>query len=159
MTGNGRYTSNGKLPNVAASVSDLTHDVIELTELQTQLFTIDAKYSVEKARSCLVMVVIGVAMLLGAIPVALLTIAALCVEQLGWSYALSAGVATLVGLVITAIVLAVAYGYVKSGLVSFDRSRNELRRNIAWLKSTLRTRGHAENMAAHAATEQQPINY
>jgi len=159
MTGNGRYTSNGKLPNVAASVSDMTHDVIELSELQTQLFALDAKYSMEKARSCLIMAVIGVAMLLGTIPVALLTLAALCVEQFGWSYAASAGVATLIGLIITGIVMGVAYSYVKNGLVSFDRSRNELRRNIAWLKSTLRTRGHAEKMAAQAAAEQQPINY
>jgi hypothetical protein len=157
MTGNGRYTANGKLPNVAASVSDLTHDVIELTELQTQLFALDAKYSMEKARSCLIMGVIGAAMLLGTIPVALLTVAALFVEQLEWSYAAGAGVATLIGVVITAVVLGIAYRYVKAGLVSFDRSRNELRRNIAWLKTTLRTRGHAEKMAAQAA--EQPIDY
>jgi uncharacterized membrane protein YqjE len=157
MTGNGRYTSNGKLPNVAASVSDLTHDVIELSELQVQLLTLDAKHSMEKARACLIMGVIGVAMLLGTIPVALLTIAALLVEQLGWSYAAGAGVATLIGLIVTGVVVGVAYNYVKNGLVSFDRSRDELRRNIAWLKTTLRTRGHAETMAAQAA--EQPINF
>jgi uncharacterized membrane protein YqjE len=155
MTGNGRH--NGKVPNVAASVSDLTHDVIELSELQVQLVALDAKHSMQKARACLVMAVIGAAMLLGTIPVALLTIAALLVETLEWSYAASAGVATLVGLVITAIVMGVAYGYVKNGLVSFDRSTEELRRNIAWLKSTLRTRGHAEKAGSRAADH--PITY
>jgi hypothetical protein len=155
MTGNGRH--NGKIPNVAASVSDLTHDVIELSELQVQLVALDAKYSVQKARTCLVMAVIGAAMLLGTIPVALITIAAVLVETLEWSYAVSAGVATLVGLVITSIVLGLAYGYLKSGLVSFDRSTEELRRNIAWLKSTLRTRSHAERAASRAADH--PINY
>jgi len=155
MTGNGRH--NGKIPNVAASVSDLTHDVIELSELQVQLVTLDAKHSMQKARACLVMAVIGAAMLLGTIPVALLTIAALLVETLEWSYAASAGVATLVGLLITAIVMGVAYGYVKNGLVSFDRSTEELRRNIAWLKSTLRTRGHAEKAASRATDH--PITY
>jgi uncharacterized membrane protein YqjE len=157
MSGNGRYTSNTKLPNVAASVSDLTHDVIELTELQTQLFALDAKYSMEKARACLIMGVVGAAMLLGTIPVALLTIAALVVEQLEWSYAAGAAVATLIGLVVTGVVMGIAYSYVKNGLVSFERSRDELRRNIAWLKSTLRTRGHAEKVAAQAA--EQPINF
>jgi hypothetical protein len=155
MTGNGRH--NGKIPNVAASVSDLTHDVIELSELQVQLVALDAKYSMQKARSCLVMAVIGAAMLLGTIPVALITIAAVLVETLEWSYAASAGVATLVGLVITGIVLGIAYSYIKSGLVSFDRSTEELRRNVAWLKSTLRTRGHAEKSARRAADH--PINY
>jgi uncharacterized membrane protein YqjE len=150
MIGNGRY--DGKSPNVAASVGDLTHDVIELSELQMQLLTLDAKHSMNKARSCLIMGVGGAAMLLGPSPVALLTLAALFVEQLEWSYAAAAGVATLVGLVITAIVLGIAYSYIKSGLVSFDRSREELRHNVAWLKSSLRQRGQA-------AQTEHPINF
>lgn len=160
MIGNGRHNSNGnsKAPNVAASVSDLTHDVIELAELQTQLFSLDAKQSVSKARACFVMAVVGVAMLLGTIPVALLTVAALLVEQAAWSWAAAAGMATFIGLLITAGVLGVAYAYVKNGLLNFDRSREELRRNLGWVKSTLRTRGSAEKLAARAAAE-HPINY
>jgi hypothetical protein len=155
MMGNGRYP--GKTPNVAASVSDLTHDVLELSELQVQLLSLDAKHSVDKAKACLVMAVIGASLLLGTIPVALLAIAALFVEQLEWSYAASIGLATGIGLLLTAIVLGVAYGYVRNGLVSFERSREELQRNIAWLKSTLKTRGHVEKAAARSG--EQPINF
>jgi hypothetical protein len=155
MIGNGRY--HGKAPNVAASVSDLTHDVIELSELQAQLLSLDAKQSVEKAKACLVLAVIGASVLLGTIPVALLAIAAIFVEQLEWSYAAAIGLATGIGLLIAAIVTGVAYGYVKNGLVSFDRSRVELQRNIAWLKSTLKSRGHVERAAAETA--ERPINF
>jgi uncharacterized membrane protein YqjE len=155
MTGNGRY--HGKTPNVAASVSDLTHDVIELSELQVQLLSLDARQSVAKAKACLVMAVIGASVLLGTIPVALLAIAALLVDLLEWPYSAAIGVATGIGLVLAAIVLAVAYRYVKNGLVTFDRSREELQRNIAWLKSTLKTRGHVERSAAQSA--EQPINF
>jgi uncharacterized membrane protein YqjE len=151
MIGNGRYP--GKTPNVAASVGDLTHDVIELSELQAQLLTLDVKQSVAKARACLVLAVIGACMLLGTIPVALLALAALLVEQLDWSYAGAAAVAALAGLLIAGVVFGVAYGYIKKGLVSFDRSREELRRNIAWVKSALRTRGQAAQPA------EQPLNY
>jgi uncharacterized membrane protein YqjE len=151
MTGNGRY--HGKTPNVAASVSDLTHDVIELSELQAQLFALDARQSMQKAKACLVLAVVGACLLLGTIPVALLTIAALLVEQLEWSYAAGAAAATFIGLLITGIVLGVAWTYVRKGLVSIDRSRDELRRNVAWLKSTLRTRGQA------ASPSEQPINF
>lgn len=155
MNTNGHH--RGKTPNVAASVSDLTHDVIELSELQVQLVQLDARQSMERARTCVIMAVVGAAILLGTIPVALLTIAALLVEQLQWSYAAATAVATGVGLVLAGIVLAIAYGYVKNGLLSFDRSREELRRNIAWLKSTLRTRGRARKSAAYAA--EHPVNY
>jgi uncharacterized membrane protein YqjE len=154
MTGNGRYHDPGKTPNVAASVSDLTHDVIELSELQVQLLTLDVKQSVEKARACLVLAVVGACMLLGTIPVALLAFAALLAEQLGWSYAAAGAMAAFVGLLIAGVVLGVAWSYIKKGLVSFDRSREELRRNVAWLKSTLRTRGQAVQPA-----EQHPLNY
>jgi hypothetical protein len=155
MIGNGRY--HEKTPNVAASVSDLTHDVIELSELQMQLLSLDAKHSVANAKACIMMAVIGASLLLGTIPVALLAIAALFVEQLEWSYALSIGVATGIGILLAATVLGVAYGYVKNGLVSFERSREELQRNIAWLKSTLKTRGHVEKATAQSG--EQPINF
>ena len=151
MIGNGRYP--GKTPNVAASVGDLTHDVIELSELQVQLLSLDAKQSMEKARACLVLAVVGACVLLGTIPVALLALAALLIEQLGWSVAAGTAVATFVGLLIAGVVMGVAYSYIKKGLVSFDRSREELRRNVAWLKSTLRTRGQAAQPA------EQPLNF
>lgn len=150
MNGNGRYSA--KPPNVAASVSELTNDVIELTELQTQLFVLDLKKSAQKARTCLILSVVGICFLLGSIPVALFALAELLVAQLAWSRAAGFGVAALVGLLLSAIVVGVAWGYIKDGLVSLDRSREELNRNIAWLKSTLRKRGQS-----HAADK--PLSY
>jgi hypothetical protein len=150
MNGNGRYHT--KLPNVAGSVSDLTQDVIELTELQTQLFVLDVKKSVAKARACFILAVVGACLLLGSIPVALFAVAELLHEQLAWSRAAGFGVATLIGLLLCATVLGFAWTYVKSGLVSLDQSREELRRNISWLKSTLRNRSQR-----HAA--EKPLNY
>ena len=150
MNGNGRYCT--KPPNVAASVSELTNDVIELTELQAQLFVLDLRKSAHKARTCLILSVVGICLLLGSIPVALMALAYLLVEQFAWSRAAGFGVATLVGLLLSAMVVGVAWGYIKDGLVSLDRSREELNRNIAWLKSTLRKRGQA-----HAADK--PLRY
>jgi len=154
MIGNGRH--DGKVPNVAASVSDLTHDVIELTELQVQLVALDVKQSVGKARMLLVLTVVGVCVVLGTIPVALIALAALLMHFLAWSAAAATCVAALVGLIVAGAILGTAYSYIKKGLFSMDRSREELRRNIAWLKSTLRTRGHAP--PTHAPTE-KPINF
>jgi ABC-type Fe3+ transport system permease subunit len=151
MTGNGRY--HGRIPNVAAGVSDLTHDVIELSELQVQLLSLDVKQSVNKARTCLIMAIAGASVLLGTIPVALLALAAVLVEQLEWSVAGATATAGTVGLLIAGVVLGVAYMYVKNGLVSLDRSREEFRRNISWLKSTLRTRGNVPHRS------EQPLNF
>lgn len=150
MIGNGH--PDGKKPNVTEGVTGLTHDVIELAELQVQLLQLDMRQSFDKARTCVILAVVGACLLLGTIPVALLTLAAVLYEQAGWSIAASAGVAALVGLLVTAAILGVAWSYMNKGMVTLERSRDELRRNVAWLKSTLRTRGKAQ-------FTEQPINY
>jgi uncharacterized membrane protein YqjE len=139
MNGNGRHRT--QMPDVAGSVSGLTHDVIELAELQARLLSLDLKRSSQKTRTCLILAVIGVCLLLASIPVALLALAELLVEQLDWSRSAALGVATLAGLLLSAIFAGVAYSIVRSGLVSLDRSRDEFNRNVAWIKSTLKNRG------------------
>ncbi len=141
MNGNGRLRT--KMPDVAGSVSELTHDVIEISELQAKLFVMDVKKSSRRTRTCLVLAVIGACLLLGTIPVALFALAQLLVEQLQWSQSAALGAATLVGLVLAASAAGAAWAMVKSGLVSLQRSREEFARNIDWLKSTLRNRGQA----------------
>ena len=141
MNTNGRYQT--KSPDVAASVSDLTHDVIELAELQAQLLMFDVKKSSERTRTFLILGVVAICMLLGTIPVALFALAQLLVEQLEWSQAAGLGVATLVGLLICGILGGFAWSCMKEGLISLERSREELNHNITWIKSTLRSRGQA----------------
>lgn len=139
MNGNGRHRT--QMPDVAGSVSGLTHDMIELAELQTQLLRLDLKKSTQKTRTCLILAVIAVCLLLASLPVALVALAALLVEQLEWSQSAALGVATLVGLVLAGIFAGAAYGIVRSGLISIERSRDEFNRNVAWIKSSLKARG------------------
>ncbi len=138
MSTNGRARNNE--PNVAASFSDLAHDVIELTELQANLFALDVKDTSRSTRTALILGVSGVVVLLGTIPVALVSLAALLIEQLGWSNAAGFGAATLVGVLLGAGILAAAWSRFRTSAVTLHRSRDELRRNIAWVKSSLRNR-------------------
>jgi hypothetical protein len=138
MNTNGRVRDGE--PNVTASFAELAHDVIELTELQAQLFALDVKETAQKTRTSMILTVVGASVLLGSIPVALFALAELFVEQLGWSQAAGFAVATLVGLVLSGSILAAGWLLFKSGLNTMQRSREELSRNIAWIKSSLRTR-------------------
>jgi hypothetical protein len=130
-------------PNVAASFSDLTHDVIELAELQTQLLALDIKKSAGNARLAIALCVVGLCMLLGCLPVLLILLAEVLVDAAGWSRAASFAVAALVGLVASGVTLALGYARIKKGVIALERSRDELNRNITWLKSTLRSHGPA----------------
>jgi hypothetical protein len=138
MSTNGQ--SRNDSPGVATSFAGLTHDVIELAELQAQLLALDMKSTSRKARTSLVLIVIGVCVLLGTVPVALMTFAELLIQQFGWSNAAGFASATLLGVLLAAGILGAAWARFRAGVVTMQRSREEFNRNIAWVKSSLRNR-------------------
>jgi uncharacterized membrane protein YciS (DUF1049 family) len=138
-----KMNTNGRVreeePNVATSFSGLAHDVIELGELQAQLFAHDVKSTTQKTRTSLILAVVGVCVLLGAIPVLLFALGELISEQTGWPLSAGLAIAAVVGIAISAAILAVAWNRLNVGLSSMQRSRDEFSRNVAWVKSSLRS--------------------
>ncbi|HVT30403.1 MAG TPA: phage holin family protein [Lacipirellulaceae bacterium] len=132
-----------KEPNVGASFSELAHDVIELAELQAQLMVLDVKSATRKTRTSLILAVTAFCILLGSIPVALYTLAQLFVVWFNWPQWAGLGLSTIVGLVISACIGGGAWLRFKSGPGTMERSREELSRNIAWIKSSLRNQPKA----------------
>lgn len=156
MNTNGRVREQE--PNVAASFSELTHDAIELAELQAQLFALDIKSTTQKTRTSLILSVVGICMLLGSIPVALMTIGELFIQQFGWSPAAGYAAATFVGIALSAGFLAAGWFRFQSGLSAMQRSRDELRRNIAWIKSSLRSQPAAKSNPERSTKADIPPN-
>jgi hypothetical protein len=137
MSTNGRVRDEE--PNVATSFSGLAHDVIELGELQAQLFVHDVKSTTQKTRASLLLSVVGACVLLGSVPVLLFALAELFVEQFGWTRSAGFAVAAMIGIAASAGFLAAAWNRLSVGLNSMQRSRDELNRNITWIKSSLRS--------------------
>jgi len=137
MNTNGRVRDEE--PNVATSFSGLAHDVIELGELQAQLFVHDVKSTIQKTRTSLLLGVVGACVLLGSVPVLLFALAELFVEQFGWTQSAGFAVSAIVGIAASAGILAAAWNRLSVGLNSMQRSRDEFSRNIAWIKSSLRS--------------------
>ena len=138
MSTNGQQKTNE--PNIAASFSGLAHDAIELAELQAQLFALDVKTTSEKTRTSLVLAVAGACTLLSSVPVGLFALGELFRYMFGISEPAGFGLATLVGIVLSTVLMTAAWSRLKSGQVSMRRSREELSRNLAWVKSNLRGR-------------------
>lgn len=154
MVHQAELNSNGKAkgtdPNVAASVSSLAHDAIELAELQLKLLKLDTQAAARNGGMSLALVVVGVCLLLGCVPVALAALAELFVAQFGWTRAAAYAASAAVGLALSAGAGTAAWMRVRSALASLQRSRDELERNIAWIKSNLkrdRSRSHPDSEA------------
>jgi hypothetical protein len=144
MNHNGR--ERAPMPDVAGSVSGLAHDVIELTELQLRLLQLDVNKSTQKLRVCLILAIVGICLLIASIPVALFALAEVFAEQLDWSRSAAFGASALIGVILSAIFAGAAYGVVRSGLFSLERSREELNNNVAWVKTSLRNRQQFHTM-------------
>jgi hypothetical protein len=137
MNTNGRIRDEE--PNVAASFSGLAHDIIELSELQAQLFVHDVKSTGQKTRTALVLSVVGLCVLLGTIPVLLIALGQFIAEQTGWPQSAGLAIGAVLGIVASAVLLAVARNRLSAGVNSLQQSRDEFNRNIAWIKASLRS--------------------
>jgi glycerol uptake facilitator-like aquaporin len=125
---------------VRDGVGDLLHDVVSLSELQAQLLAVDARESVEKAKTPIGLLIGGVSLAMGAVPVLLLSLGEALTLWFGWERALSYLVSGLGGAVIAAVLLFLAWQQTGGVLAVFDRSRVELAENVRWIKYAL-TRG------------------
>ncbi len=122
---------------VVGNITEFGNDVMTLVELQVQLAALDFKAAMARATIPLIFIVVGSALLLASLPVALLGIAWLVASALsmsiGWATLLTAVVAA----VLAAVVAAVAYTRILSSLDGFRHTREELIRNISWIRTVL----------------------
>jgi hypothetical protein len=122
---------------VVGNITEFGNDVMTLVELQAQLAALDFKAAMARATIPLVLIVVGTSLLLASLPVALLGFAWLVASALsideGWAALLTAAVTA----VVMAIVAAVALRRLLGSLESFRSSREELVRNIAWIRTVL----------------------
>jgi uncharacterized membrane protein YgaE (UPF0421/DUF939 family) len=122
---------------VVGNITEFGNDVMTLVELQAQLATLDFKEAMTRATIPLILIVVGAAFLLASLPVALLGIAWLLASALTISIGWAALLTAVVTAVVTAIVAFVALRSLLGALESFRHSREELARNIAWIRTVL----------------------
>jgi hypothetical protein len=141
MVHQAEVNTNGKAkatPNVAASFSHLAHDAIELAELQARLLKLDAQAAARNGGMSIALLVVAACLLLGCVTIALVALAEVLVAEFDWSRAAGFAAAAGVGFALSGVVGTAALLRVKSALAALERSRNELNRNIAWIKSNLK---------------------
>jgi uncharacterized membrane protein YciS (DUF1049 family) len=141
MVHQAEVNTNGKAkaqPTVAASFGCLAHDAIELAELQAKLLKLDAQSAARNGGMSIALAVVGVCLLLGCVPVALMALAEVFVAQFAWPQAAAFAAAAAIGLALSLLTGAAAWVRVKSAVASLERSRDELNRNIAWIKANLK---------------------
>jgi uncharacterized membrane protein YqjE len=133
---NGHNTS-APAREMTRNVGGLASDIASLVELQARLFALDAKASLRRMIAPVVLAVLGVALLLGAVPVLWMAVA-YWLFSLGMNGAAALFLSFVIGAVLGVVGVVIAWFLFRGSLSSFQRSREELANNIAWIKDALK---------------------
>jgi hypothetical protein len=133
---------NGSTPEppdgVTKDMGELTHDIVSLVELQFELFRSDCRNGLKGLLIPVTLLLFAAIVAAGTVPLSLIFIAELLVQAAGLSRATAFSIAGLGG-VIAAVALGIIGWYHVRGVgYVFARSREELTRNITWIKHALK---------------------
>ncbi len=126
---------------IARSLSDCAHDVVNLAELQTRLLKLDMQESVRQTVAPAGLLAIGLGLLVGSFPLLLMSIAFALVNGAAWPEWAAFLLATVLGLLGGGGLCAGAWWLFRNSVTGLERSRKELTENIQWLKDTLSSSG------------------
>lgn len=134
--GSAKFTDDAP-EGVVGSLTEFGNDVATLIELQTRLAVLDLKESSAKAKVPSGMTVLAIALALAALPVALLGAADLLATAMDWTPGASRLVVALVAVVVAGVLGYLGIKGLSSSFQSFQRTREELTRNISWIRTVI----------------------
>jgi predicted phage tail protein len=142
---NGRGTAREPGSSTAEfeGVAEFVDDLASLAELQAKLAAVDLRDAARKSAIPIVLTLVGLAVMVASVPVALLGAGwllafALKIHQ-GWAMLVTAGAAMALG----GLVAWLGGRQVRPGFESFRRSRKQLWLNLSWVRTVLVTSASA----------------
>ncbi len=125
------------------NIGDLAHDVVELVELQSRLFMLDARESAKTSLTGAMLVLAGAILLLSGASGLIFALGWVLFDVAGWSRSASFAVAGGAGLLISGILAWLGVRKLRSGINTFRRSGRELSQNLQWFRDTWKRDGRA----------------
>lgn len=128
--------------SVAGNIGNMLHDATELAELQGQLFMADISSVVRRAIVSFVLLSVALCLVLGSVTIALLSLSELLADQWNLSTATASGIAAFCGMIVAGFLGGLGFYRLRDSFSELERSRSELKRNIAWVKRSFRGETH-----------------
>lgn len=129
--------SNPSPISLSESVAKFIRDLLKMCDLQFQLLSVDFRAVAQSGRAGTILMLISTAIMIGSLPVFMFGIAGVLhlVAHIPVEYAwlLVGSVMFLAGVV----VLRLAVAQVMKSLQAMQRSHEEFRRNVEWIRSVL----------------------
>ena len=140
--------NNGSIPEppngVAKDMGELTHDIVSLAELQFELFRNDCRKGLKGLLVPVALLLFAGIVAAGTVPVALIFIAEILAQAAGLSRAAAFSIAALGGFIAAAALGIAGWSRIRGVGAIFERSREELTRNMTWIKHVFEAAGADE---------------
>ncbi len=133
---------NAPADGVVGNIAEFVNDISTLGELQFKLGMLDLKEATGRATTPSVLLGVGALLVVAGVPVVLLGVAELIATAgvpRGWAFVLTG----LTSLVIAGVMALLAIKGLGHSFTSFRRSRDELTRNLSWVKTVIVYSGRA----------------
>jgi len=120
-----------------SGVAEFSENLLTLGELQTRLAALELRQNVEATKIGGAVILTGAALALASLPVILIGIAELLASGLDWSRGVALLVVSVAALLLGGTGIAVAVLGLRRSAVGFPVSREELARNLNWIRTVL----------------------
>jgi hypothetical protein len=126
-------------PSAVNRLGGLTHDIIELFELQFRLFAADCSIALWRVVFTVVAFLAGFFVFAGSIPLLFAAVAALLFTATGMPIGWACFLAALIGFLTAAGLIWASWRFLRQAGKIFQRSGHEFSRNLHWLKESLQS--------------------
>jgi len=122
---------------VFTNLAELSGNLVTLGELQAKLAATELRSCIKQATWPALMIVAACVIALGSLPVLLIGVAEWLVRALGITHASALLLSGVGALLLAAILIGVAIPMLRRSFDHLQYTREEFRRNIAWIKTVL----------------------
>lgn len=119
-------------------MGELTHDIVSLAELQFELLRLDCREGLKRMQLPVAMLLFAGIAAVGTVPIVLMLVAEFLAQVAGLSRAAAFSIAAMSGFIVALAIGAVGWSRLRRVVRVFERSREELTRNMTWIKHALK---------------------
>ena len=123
---------------VAKGMGELAHDIVSLAELQLELLRVDCREGLRQIMIPVALLLFAGVVATGTVPIALILVAEFLTQATSLSRAAAFSIAAISGFLVALAMGAVGWSYLRRVVRVFERSREELTRNMTWIKHALK---------------------
>ena len=133
---------------VAKGMGELAHGIVSLAELQLELFRVDCREGLRQILIPVALLLFAGIVAVGTVPIALIFVAEFLMQTADLSRATAFSIAAMSGVIVALAIGVVGCSYLRGLLRVFERSGEELTRNVSWIKHALKRPEPIESLHA-----------